>query len=245
MKSKLFISVLAFVMFAESGCSVYSVIYTDHSSTIDFRNYKTFAWLPGDSNSDDTPYHNQIIEANTKNYFTHEFLARGMTVHVDSPDVLMQLVIKAANKQKTEQVPITSPPLNQYNNSYSQNPYSNPYNNPYNYNPYNYQATSPQNPYYNPYPNQYNYNVPTNYNYNNYGNYGYTTRIVNYTESTITLNIIDRKLNQIVWTTTVEGDLYDPSEMQNNLHPAVLRILDSYPIKSIPPQKYKIDANYK
>jgi hypothetical protein len=49
----------------------------------------------------------------------------------------------------------------------------------------------------------------------------------------------------MVWTTTVEGDLYDPTEMQNNLHPAVLRILDSYPIKPIAPQKQKVNPYYK
>jgi hypothetical protein len=241
---KFYISFLGFLLFVESGCTVYNVIYTDHSATIDFRSYKTFAWLPSD-NTDNTPYHNQIIESNTKNYFTHEFLVRGMTVHLDTPDVLMQLVIKAVSKQKTEQVPVSLPPINQYNNTYYGNPYANPYNNSYNYNPYNYPATSPQNPYYSPYPNQYNYNVPSNYNYNNFSNYGYTTKIVDYTESTITLNIIDRKLNKMVWTATVEGDLYDPSQMQYNLHPAVLRILDSYPIKPIPPKKHKVDDIYK
>jgi len=246
MRPRLLTSVFVILIVAMSGCTVYSVLYTDHSQNVDFRAYKTFAWLPSDNTdtTENTPYHNQIIEGNTKNYFTHEFLARGMTVHLDTPDVLMQLVIKAVNKQKTEQVPISSPVQNQYNNLYYRNPYANPYNNPYNYNPYNYQATSPQNPYYNPYPNQYNYNMAFN---NNFTNYGYTTQIVDYTQSTITLNIIDRKLNKMVWTTTVEGDLYDPDEMQRNLHPAVLRILDSYPVKPIkatPPKKNSRYSQY-
>jgi len=242
MKPKLLISAFT-LLFAISGCSVYSVLYTDHSQNVNFWAYKTFAWLPSDDNdtTENTPYHNQIIESNTKNYFTHEFLARGMTVHLDTPDVLMQLVIKAVNKQKTEQVPVSAPVPNQYyNNSYYRNPYTNPYNNPYNYNPYNYPATSPQNPYYTPYPNQYNYNFP----FNNITNYGYVTQTVDYTQSTITLNIIDRKLNKMVWTTTVEGDLYDPDEMQNNLHPAVLRILDSYPVKPIKPAPPKKGSTY-
>ena len=74
MKLKLLISAFALLLFAFSGCTVYSVLYTDHSQDVDFKAYKTFAWLPSDDNdTTNTPYHNQIIESNTKNYFTHEF----------------------------------------------------------------------------------------------------------------------------------------------------------------------------
>jgi hypothetical protein len=251
MKTKLLIPTFALLLLAAIGCSdVYKVIYTDRSQDVDFMKYKTFSWLPHDDKQN-SPYHNQIIENNTKNYFTHEFFVRGLTLNVDTPDVLMQLLMTAVDTQKTEQVANPSPTQNSYNNSYanpynnsynynpSNNPYANPYNNQYNYNPYNNQATSPQNPYYNPNPNQYNYNRPPNYN-NNYSP-GYTTRIIKYTESTITLNVIDRKSNKIVWTSVVGADLYEPSQMQNNLHPAVHRILDSYPIKPITPVKHKED----
>ncbi len=257
MKTKLLISAVALLLLVASGCSVYKVLYTDQSPNVDFTKYKTFAWLPNDD-KEKKAYHNQIIEDNTKNFFSHEFFVRGLTLNVDAPDVLMQIVMTAVDTQRTEQVANPSPPQNPYNNVYGNpynnsynynpysnpynnnsynNPYANPYNNPYNYNPYNNQATSPQNPYYNPYPNLYNYNRPPHYN-SNYST-GYTTRIVKYTQSTIALNVIDRKSNQIVWTSVVGADLYDPSQMRNNLHPAVHRILDSYPVKPIKPVKYK------
>jgi hypothetical protein len=224
MKTKLHISAYTILLLTLFGCNnVYKVLYTDKDQSTDFKAFKTFAWLPN-NNKENTPYHNQIIDDNTKNFFTHEFFVRGLTLNVDSPDVMLEMVITAKEKQKTEQVANT-PPQNQYNN-----PYANPYRNPYNYNPYSYQATSPQNPYYNPYPNQYNYNNPPT---------TYTTRIVNYTESTITLNVIDRKSQKLVWTTTVEADLYDPVEMRNNLHPAVHKILNGYPVKPISPKKSK------
>ncbi len=244
MKIKLLIPSFTLLLLAAGGCSnVYKVLYTDQTENIDFKKYKTFAWLP-DDDKENTPYHNQIIDNNTKNFFTHEFFVRGLIVNLDTPDVMMQMVITAKDKQKTEQVANPTPTQNQYSNPYANsynntnnNPYANPYNNSYNYNPYNNQATSPQNPYYNPNPNQYNYNMPTNYNNNQPTTY--TTKIVNYTESTITLNVIDRQSKKLVWTTTVEADLYDPTEMRNNLHPAVRSILDSYPIKPIKPKQYK------
>jgi Domain of unknown function (DUF4136) len=233
MKKKLLIPFVALLIVTAIGCSnVYKVLYTDQSPDVDFTKYKTFAWLPHDD-KENTPYHNQIIENNTKNFFTHEFFVRGLTVNLDTPDVIMEMVMKTVDKQKTEQVANPSPQQNPYNNSFN-NPYSNPYNNPYNYNPYNFPATSPQNPYYNPNPNQYNYNRPSNYNN---APTTYTTKIITYTESTITLNVIDRRSNKLVWTTSVAADLYDPTELRNNLHPAVHRILDRYPVKPITPKK--------
>lgn len=215
-----------FLLLVASGCSVYSVLYTDQDQAVDFSEYKTFAWLP-DEDNENVPYHNQIIESNTRNYFSHEFMARKMTVDVNTPDVLLQLVVKAANKQRTEQVPVyNTNPQSQYNN-----PYAYPNNNSYGYDPYSYRATSPLNPYYNPSANQYFYSRPYNYNYPT----GYTTKTINYTESTITLNVIDRLSNKLVWTSVVGADLYDPSEMQNNVHPAVHSILNGYPIKPFVP----------
>ena len=246
MKTKLHLSAFAILLLTLTGCNnVYKVLYTDKDQLVDFKTFKSFAWLP-DNNKENSPYHNQIIDDNTKNFFTHEFFVRGLILNVDSPDLMMEMVITAKDTQRTEQVANSSPQQNQnynnynnynsnynYNNNYNNynnNPYASPYRNSYNYNPYNYPATSPQNPYYNPNPNQYNYNNPPT---------TYTTRIVNYTESTITLNVIDRKSQKLVWTTTVEADLYEPSQMRNNLHPAVHKMLSNYPVKPISPKKNK------
>ena len=86
------------------------------------------------------------------------------------------------------------------------------------------------------YHNPYYYHYPSNHYYLHHYNYNYTTYVtqkVEYTEGAITLNIIDRKLNKLVWTGTAKGDLYDPSYIGDNLHPAVYDILDNYPIKPI------------
>ncbi len=88
------------------------------------------------------------------------------------------------------------------------------------------------NPYYYPYPGNYYYRYPYNYNYTIL-----VSRKIEYTEGSITLNIIDRKLNRLVWTGTAKGDLYDPAYIGDNLHPAVYDILNDYPVKPIQDHK--------
>ncbi|WP_339920807.1 DUF4136 domain-containing protein [uncultured Flavobacterium sp.] len=86
------------------------------------------------------------------------------------------------------------------------------------------------------YHNPYYYHYPGNHYYLHHYNYNYTTYVtqkVEYTEGAITLNVIDRKLNKLVWTGTAKGDLYDPSYIGDNLHPAVYDILENYPIKPL------------
>ncbi|MBN8718640.1 MAG: DUF4136 domain-containing protein [Sediminibacterium magnilacihabitans] len=209
MKYRLFILFLAAVIV--SGCSTaYNLSYTDYDQTADFAKYKTFSWIPHTDN-DNTPYHNQIIFNNTINYFSHELAARGMTLDNDNPDVLFELKVTESKKSRTEQVRTTVPVYN-YNNAYQ------------------YRAISPHNPYYNVNPRAYYYNRPLNYNYNSY-TYGYTTKTVEYILGAITVNVIDRKQNKFIYTATVEADLYDPSTLQRELHPAVHTLLENYPVK--------------
>lgn len=208
MKFKIIIPLV--ILFAVSGCgTVYNLSYADYDKSIDFTTYKTFSWIPH-SDKDNTPYHNQIIFNNSINYFSHELAARGMTVDNDNPDVLLELKITESKKSRTESVSSTIPTYN-YNNSFQ------------------YRAITPYNRYYNLTPGAYYYSRPFNYNYNSY-TYGYTTRTVEYTRGSITLNVMDRKQNRFIYTATVEADLYDPATLQNDLHPAIHTLLENYPI---------------
>lgn len=216
MKTRFFIIFL--VIAAASGCSTaYNLSYADYDKSVAFTSYKTFSWIQHNDN-DNTPYHNQIIFNNTINYFSHELAARGMTVDNDNPDLLFELKVTESKKQRSETVRSTVPNYN-YNNSFQ------------------YRAISPYNRYYNINPRAYYYHPPSNYNYNNY-TYGYTTRTVEYTRGSITLNVMDRKQNKFIYTATVEADLYDPSTLQNDLHPAVHTLLENYPVKA-PSKKRK------
>lgn len=210
MKYKIFIPLL--LLLGAIACSTgYILSNTDYDQTVDFSNYKTFSWIPHTDN-DNTPYHNQIIFNNAINYFSHELAARGMVLDNDNPDILLELKVTESKKSRTESIRSTVPTYYNYNNSFQ------------------YRAISPYNPYYNINPRAYYYNRPFNYNFNNY-TYGYTTRTVEYTRGAITLNVIDRKQNKFIYTATAEADLYDPSTLQRELHPAVHTLLENYPVK--------------
>lgn len=186
------------LMLILSNCTAYNKVYSDYDRTANFTQYKTFAWLP-DSDTANTTFNNQIIRNNTLNYFTHCMGERGLQAEPESPDVLLQLVVRSLPKQMS----ITSA-------VHQGSVYG-----------------GRGNPYYYPNPNNYFYPSPFLS-----ARTTYVTERVDYTESTITLNVYDRRLNRLVWTGTAKGDLYDPAYMADNLHPAVYRILKNFPIKT-------------
>jgi hypothetical protein len=251
MKTKLLIPI--FILLAVSGCGLYSVVSTDKDDTADFTKYTTFAWLPDKDNSNNT-LNNQIIRNNIKNYFTHELVDNyGFTANTDAPDVLVEFTVTVANKTKTEEHPVTGtvPNYGNYNNNTPNYSTGYPYNNnPYGQNPYS------QNQYYTPQPNPYNYNGYNNNNMNSYNNtqnsgYRYQTTYArethNYTESSITINMIDRKRNELVWTSTAQADIYesDNQNVQNDIHPAVHKMLKTFPLKQVATDKNKSSSETK
>ena len=188
---------------AMAGCRAYDKEFSDYDRTADFSRYKTFAWLP-DRDTANTTFNNQIIRNNTLNYFTHCMGERALQAELDSPDVLLQLVVRSLPKQLTMTSAV-----------YSGSPGGGRYN-----------------PYYYPHPNNYYYHSPFFY-----GNTRYVTERYDYAESTITLNVYDRRQSRLVWTGTAQGDLFDPAYMADNLHPAVYRILKKFPIKPLQREK--------
>lgn len=194
---------LAGLTLAMAGCRAYDKVYSDYDRTADFSRYKTFAWLP-DRDTANTTFNNQIIRNNTLNYFTHCMGERALQAELDSPDVLLQLVVRSLPKQMTMTSAV-------YNGSPGGGRY---------------------NPYYYPHPNNYYYHTPFFYSRTTY-----VTERYDYAQSTITLNLYDRRLNRLVWTGTAQGDLFDPAYMADNLHPAVYRILKKFPIKPLQKEK--------
>ena len=194
---------LAGLTLAMAGCRAYNKVYSDYDRTANFGRYKTFAWLP-DRDTANTTFNNQIIRNNTLNYFTHCMGERALQAEPDSPDVLLQLVVRSLPKQMTMTSAV-------YNGSPGGGRY---------------------NPYYYPHPNNYYYHTPFFYSRTTY-----VTERYDYAESTITLNVYDRRQNLLVWTGTAQGDLFDPAYMADNLHPAVYRILKKFPIKPLQREK--------
>lgn len=191
----------------------YNLSNADYDKSIDFTRYKTFSWIPQNVN-DSVTAQEEIIVNNTINYFAHELAARNMTLNSDTPDLLFQLQVTESKEQLTQRIRETIPT-----------------NNLFYYNNIRYRALSPYNRYYNLSPRSYFYRGVFNNSYNGY-TYGYTTKNTDYTKSSLTLTVLDRKQNKFIYTATVEANLFEPSAMKRELHPAVHSLLNNYPIKS-------------
>jgi len=204
MKSKIIFSKLCLLAaIALSGCGMFNNTYSNFDKSIDFTKYKTYAWLNSQKPNAPTLYHNDVIENNAKSYVDNHFKNRGYAVDSVKPDVLLELVLKS--EKKTEEVQLS---------------------NPYNYSNYIYY---PYNRYYNDnlcYGNQY-YNRYNNYNYSRHYSYnpGYRTTTRKHTQSTITINVIDRASNKLVWTGSAENYIYNPTYLKEEIHPAVVNFL--------------------
>ena len=196
-----------------SSCTIYKNVHTDYDRSINFKAYKTFAWLPDsgaaakDVSFKNTEYDNDIIRNNAKNYINHGLTDRGYRVNTDTPDVVLQLILLNEKKQQIVKA------------------FGNPYPAYYYYNRYYY-------PFYYPH-----YNYFTFYGWGfgpvfYFGNY--TTYNQLYVKGIITINMYDRKKKNLIWTGSAEGDIYNPDYIRFSVHPAVKNILKKFPVKSLP-----------
>lgn len=206
--------VLTCVVGVSVGCSTYSDIYSNYDTSIDFTKYHTFAWAPDSSKADgqefaNSPYDNDIVRNNAKNYVTLSLSQRGLLVNVDSPDVVFQLVL--LNEKKEQVVTYQAYPYYGY----------------YYHNPFYF-------PYYYPHYRRYTW---YGWGYPPFWDGQVTTISKTYVKGTVTLNMYDRKLKKLVWTGSAEGDIYDPKYIQYDVHPAIDRIMKKFPLKPGPKQK--------
>jgi hypothetical protein len=196
-------SVILFPAFVSCSRKVYKDIQGSYDKSANFKQYKTFAWLP-DKDSTDAKTVFGLMRNNTINYFTHCMAERGYKADVDNPDVLLELIIKSQTKEIEDPSvpkPFTTTTVTVYTNPYL-HPLSNPfkYNKPFTYKYFNY---PPKNP------------LPKD----------------TYLKNSITLNVIDRLQQKVVWSGTANADLYDTAYLRMNLHPVVYDILEQYPVK--------------
>ena len=211
---KAIFSVVVMVLLFSSCRSTYNTVYTDYDRAIDFKPYKTFAWLPDKADTINSPYNNEIIRNNIHNYLGQCLSDRGYAFNAEEPDLLLQLVVTNTKKEKVQTASYPSV---------------------YYYRPYYFGSL-----YYVPYSFNYYYRYYPVYNPYTYGPGYSNTQKIEYVNGAITLNIIDRKLNKMIWTGTAQGDIYDPSVIGEDIHPAVHTILMSYPIKPMANAKHRI-----
>jgi Domain of unknown function (DUF4136) len=207
------------ILFMAVRCGTYTNVWTNYDRSIDFSQYKTFAWAP-DSGAvvpkDLEAYDNDIVRNNVKNYITHGLTSRGFLVNIDSPDLILNLVLLNEKQEK----------IMTY--------HSYPYNGYYFYNPYYF-------PYYYPY-----YRYYTWYGWGpTYFDDRTTTVTKTYVKGTITINMYDRKLKKLIWTGSAEGDIYDPKYIQHDVHPAIDRIMKEFPVKAVQEKKLNEDLKIK
>lgn len=198
---------LASIMLSSCGNS-FKKISSDYDRSADFSNYKTYAWLDKNVKHSETPYDNEIVENNIKNYVDNELEKRNYTASNDAPDLLFELVLSDKEKVSTSSVPVYSSPQ------------------------YPYPVTSYR--YYNPGNYRWNQHIYNNYSYVR-PSYRIGTRIVKtpYNHAAITIHVFDRIKNRLVWTGTAKGDVYDDNYSKKDIHPAVIKILDQYPVKAM------------
>ena len=214
------IVLIGFLGIAAIGCSPYRNIYSNYDTSMDFTRYQTFAWTPDSSNAGDkefanSPYDNDIVRNNAKNYITLSLTQRGLLVKVDSPDVVFQLVL--LNEKKEQVVTYQAYPYYGY----------------YYHNPFYF-------PYYYPHYRRYTW---YGWGYPPFREGQVTTFSKTYVKGTITLNMFDRKLKKLVWTGSAEGDIYDPQYIRYDIHPAIDRIMREFPLK--PGRKQKPNEVFK
>ena len=207
--------IVAGVLIGFMGCGhTYRNIYTSYDTSVDFAQYHTFAWAPDSGEvktkeSDYMAYDNDIVRNNAKNYITQSLTTRGYLVNIDSPDLVLQLVLLNEKKEK-----VVTYRTHTYMGYYYHNPYYFPYYYPY-----------------------YRFYTWYGWSYPPFWDDQTTTYTKSYIKGTITINMFDRREKKLVWTGSAEGDIYDPSYIHFNVHPAIDRIMNNFPVKPVKKEK--------
>ena len=135
MKKVLIRCSILFILNVSSACEVYYDVASSTDNDINFSNYKSFAWLPDNTDTINRPYNNEIIRNNIRNFFGKCFFERGFIFDADSPDVLLQLMI-VNQKRNKETVFYQNPWPYYYNRYYYHSIYFHPYHFDYYYRSY-------------------------------------------------------------------------------------------------------------
>lgn len=210
-KNSLNYILILLVVFSAIKCRMHTKIISSVDVSTDFSGYRTFAWLPDKTDSIYQPYNNEIIRNNIRNYIGQSFAQRGYSVDLENPDLLLQIIISNQQKEKEVIYPPSSP---YYNCRY-------------------YYGSI----YYFPYIYDYYYNYYDSYCYP----FNYSQQSIEYIESSITLNIIDRVQNKMIWSGTARENIYNPAYINKSIHPAVKAIMRKYPVKPLKPSKKNND----
>lgn len=186
------------------SCYAYRNIEITQDPSADWNKQRTYAWLPDLTDTSTLPYNSLIIRNNIRNYFSKAFAERGFVMEKDTPVYLLQIVID--HKKQEQELRHYIHPAPFYFHRY-------------------YMGSD----YYFPFPPDYYYSGSNLYCYP----FGYCVERVQVVHGAISLNVIDRRINKLIWTGKAEGDLYDPQFINRSIHPAVEGIMRKFPIPAI------------
>jgi hypothetical protein len=190
-----------------NGCGTYTNIYSDYDRSTDFNLYRTFAWVPDTTvlpAEGIQAYDNDIVRNNAKNYISHNLARRGMLVNPDEPDALFQLVLL---NEKREEV------VRYYTHVHAGYYFHNRFYYPYYYPHYRYYTW-------------YGWANPPFWNDHQVRSYTRT-----YVKGAIVINMYDRAMKKLIWTGSAEGDIYDLAYLRHDVHPAIDRIMQKFPVR--------------
>ena len=191
---------MAFVAILFFGCALMNVGY-DQDNTVDFKQYKKFAWYIKDPTAFKyDEFDNQILESNIKNLVSGELKKRGYIVSVENPDLLLDYELMIERKVNQVQTPV----------------YSHPYNYGYGY------------------PNR-----PGTFYNNSSVIIGYQTQNIPYKDGTLTISMVDRKTNKLVWRGWGEEIVTDAQTYESQLPEGISEIFKQFPLPSLVTQKQK------
>ncbi len=212
MKKISFFGLVLAVMTLLSACNVYNQINSTIDPTVNFDKYKTFAWLADKADTVNSPYNNEIIRNNIRNYFSKEMSDRGFQINLEQPDLLLELAVK--NEPHTVR---------------------RVYQDDYYYNRYYFRSV-----YYSPFTRRYYYVFYPNYYYSNPNP---RIEFDSHINNSVTLNVVDANGHKLLWTGSVQADIYDPSVIEKDIHPAVVKLMKQFPVKPKPIVKQNIAVN--
>ena len=115
MKSSTFLTVMAFAAALLTGCA--SVAHVEKDETVNFSNYKTYAWAQEEENPDKKTM--ELAERKTRAAVNAELAKEGWREVAANPDVLLSYDILVERNEKQDNTAVYSRPYNR--------PFFNPY----------------------------------------------------------------------------------------------------------------------
>jgi hypothetical protein len=94
------LTILLPFMILFSACSkhVRNHVYSSSDSTVNFKNYKTYAWVANTFHKDSITEDDEIIDWNIKNTLSSEFKKRNISLNIQNPDFVLDYFIDQENQ---------------------------------------------------------------------------------------------------------------------------------------------------